>query len=63
MFLASGVGIMLGVQVLMNIAVVTASMPATGVTLPFVSYGGTSIIVFMAAMGIVLNISRKEDLK
>lgn len=63
MFLASGVGIMLGVQVLMNIAVVTASMPATGVTLPFVSYGGTSILVFMAAMGIVLNISRKEDLR
>ncbi len=58
-FLASGVTIMLALQVLMNVAVVTASMPATGVTLPFISYGGTSLVVFMAAMGIIMNVSRQ----
>ncbi len=59
-YLGSGITIMLALQVLMNVAVVTASMPATGVTLPFVSYGGTSLIVFMASMGIMLNISKKN---
>jgi cell division protein FtsW len=62
-FLASGVTIMLSLQVLMNVAVVTASMPATGVTLPFISYGGTSLVVFMAAMGIMLNISKESKRK
>lgn len=59
-FLASGITVMLALQVMMNVAVVTASMPATGVTLPFVSYGGTSLVVFMASMGIMLNISRES---
>lgn len=59
-YLAAGVGIMLGLQVIINVAVVTASMPATGITLPFISYGGTSIWVFMYAMGIVLNVSRGQ---
>ncbi len=59
-FLASGVTIMLALQVLMNVAVITASMPATGVTLPFISYGGTSLLVFMSSMGILLNISKKN---
>lgn len=61
LYLASGVTIMLALQVIINVAVVTASMPATGITLPFISYGGTSLWVFMASMGIVLNISRKEE--
>lgn len=56
--LASGVAIMIGVQVILNIAVVTSSMPATGVTLPLVSYGGNSMLIFMACIGILLNISR-----
>lgn len=60
LFLASGIGIMLALQVIINIGVVTSSMPATGISLPFISYGGTSILVFMAAMGILLNISKKE---
>ena len=59
-YLATGVAVMLGLQVIINVAVVTASMPATGITLPFVSYGGTSIWVFMWAIGISLNVSRKQ---
>ncbi len=58
-FLATGVAVMLGLQVIINVAVVTSSMPATGITLPFISYGGTSIWAFMIAMGIVLNVSKK----
>lgn len=59
-YLGTGISVMLGLQVIINVAVVTASMPATGITLPFISYGGSSIIAFMWAMGIMLNISRKE---
>lgn len=56
--LASGITIMLALQVILNIAVVTSSMPPTGITLPFVSYGGNALILFMGSMGILLNISR-----
>ncbi len=56
--LAAGISIMIGVQVILNIAVVTSSMPPTGVTLPFVSYGGNALMIFMASVGILLNISR-----
>ena len=42
----------------MNIAVVTSSMPVTGVTLPFFSYGGTSLVILLIGMGVLLNISR-----
>ncbi len=56
--LASGITIMLAVQVILNIAVVTSSMPPTGITLPFVSYGGNALLLFMGSMGILLNISR-----
>ena len=45
-------------QAVVNVAVVTASMPATGVPLPFLSYGGTALISNLLAMGILLNISR-----
>jgi len=61
-YLATGVAVMLGLQVITNVAVVTSSMPATGITLPFISYGGTSIWSFMIAIGIVLNVSRKRRL-
>lgn len=56
--LASGITIMIAVQVLFNVAVVTSSMPPTGVILPFVSYGGNALMLFMGSMGILLNISR-----
>ena len=54
------VGIMaqIGIQTILNIAVVTSTIPNTGVTLPFFSYGGTALLVLLAEMGIVLNVSR-----
>lgn len=56
--LASGVTIMMGVQLILHVATVTSSMPPTGITLPFVSYGGNAIWMFMIAMGLLINISR-----
>jgi len=61
LYMASGITIMLALQVIINVAVVTASMPATGITLPFVSYGGTSLLVFMVSMGILLNIAKSSQ--
>ncbi|NLT47306.1 MAG: putative lipid II flippase FtsW [Clostridiales bacterium] len=55
---AAGITIMLAVQVILNIAVVTSSMPPTGITLPFISYGGNALLLFMGSFGIMLNISR-----
>ena len=60
MLLASGIVIMVGIQVILNIAVVTSSMPATGINLPFVSYGGNALLMFMFSVGVLLNISRHE---
>lgn len=57
MMLASGITIILSLQVLMNIAVVTASFPPTGVTLPFISLGGNAMVVFLSMMGIMTNIA------
>ena len=57
--LAVGLTAMVAVQALMNIAVVTASMPITGIPLPFISYGGSSLVFALGAMGILLNISRQ----
>ena len=56
--LAIGVMAHIGLQVVLNIAVCTNVIPNTGVTLPFVSYGGTSVLFLMIEMGIVLNVSR-----
>lgn len=55
---ATGITAIIAVQVLMNIAVVTSSMPVTGITLPFFSYGGTSLVILLIGVGILLNISR-----
>ena len=62
MMLAGGITIMVGVQVAINVAVVTSSMPPTGIVLPFISYGGNALMIFMASVGILLNISRKSSL-
>ncbi len=62
--LASGIAFVIAVQTLLNVAVVTGSIPPTGLPLPFISSGGTSVAVFMAAIGIALNVhrqSRKES--
>jgi cell division protein FtsW len=56
--LATGIVAMVGIQVILNIAVATVSIPTTGVSLPFISSGGTSLIFVMANMGILLNISK-----
>lgn len=56
--IASGVFTHVALQVILNIAVVLNLIPTTGVTLPFVSYGGTSVLFLMMEIGIVLNISK-----
>ncbi len=56
--LAAGITSMIAIQVLVNIAVVTASMPVTGMALPFFSYGGTALIITLTAIGILLSVSR-----
>lgn len=56
--LAVGITAMVIIQALINIAVVTSSMPVTGITLPFMSYGGTSLLIMLSSAGILLNISR-----
>lgn len=56
--LATGIVAMIAIQVILNIAVATVSIPTTGVSLPFISSGGTSLLFVMANMGILLNISK-----
>ena len=63
MLLASGIVLMVGIQVILNIAVVTSSMPPTGINLPFISYGGNALIMFMFSAGVLLNISRHAPKK
>ena len=55
---AFGITSHIALQVLLNIAVVTNSIPNTGISLPFFSYGGTSLVVLALEMGVVLSISR-----
>ena len=57
-YLVIGIMIHIALQVILNIAVVTNSMPNTGVTLPFISYGGTSIMFLVAEMGVALSVSK-----
>ena len=55
---AVGITTLVGIQAIMNIAVVSSSMPNTGMSLPFISYGGTALLILLVSMGILLNISR-----
>ena len=61
--LATGIIAVIGIQALINIAVVTNTIPNTGVPLPFISYGGTSLVFTLGAMGILLNISRYQRMR
>lgn len=58
--LAIGITFIFGFQAFLNMAVASSLFPVTGVTLPFISYGGTSVIVFLSMIGILLNISRQR---
>ena len=58
--ICTGVMAQIGVQVLANIAVVTNTIPSTGISLPFISYGGSSVIFLLAEIGLVLQISKKR---
>ena len=53
----------IGIQVILNVAVVTNTIPNTGVTLPFISYGGTSVLFLMCEMGLVLSVSNQIKLE
>ncbi len=56
--LVIGIIMHVGLQVILNIAVVTNSLPSTGISLPFFSYGGTSLMILLAEMGVVLSVSK-----
>jgi len=60
--LVTGIIALIAIQTVLNIAVVTSSMPATGMPLPFFSYGGTSLVFILAEMGVVLSVSRECDI-
>lgn len=60
-YLATGIISIIAVQTLLNIAVVSGSIPPTGLPLPFISSGSTSIVVFMSAIGVLLNISKQNE--
>ncbi|SHK38572.1 stage V sporulation protein E [Paramaledivibacter caminithermalis] len=59
--MATGITAMIAIQVIINIAVATSSMPVTGIPLPFISFGGNSLAIFMGAIGILLNISKYTE--
>lgn len=59
-YLAFGITSVIGVQMLINFAVVIGAIPPTGIPLPFISAGGSSLVVFLSAVGILLNISNNE---
>ncbi len=59
--IATGVTALIAVQSLFNVAVVTNSVPPTGISLPFFSSGGTALVLFMAEVGILMNISRYSN--
>ncbi len=60
--LAGGITVVFGLQVFVNIGVCTGLLPTTGQALPFISAGGSSMMIFLAAMGVLLNISRYNSL-
>ncbi len=60
-YLATGIGAMVGVQALFNISVVLGLAPTKGIPLPFISYGGSSLFITLASVGVLLNITQQTD--
>jgi cell division protein FtsW len=60
-FLAFGITATILIQAFFNISVVLALVPTKGITLPFVSYGGTSLFIMLVLVGVLLNITREVD--
>ena len=61
--LSVGLTTQVGLQALLNIAVVTNTIPNTGISLPFFSYGGTALMMLLAQMGVILSVSRRAALE
>ena len=61
-YIATGITSLIGIQAFIHIAVVTSSMPPTGIALPFISAGGTSLVILLGSIGILLNISKQADI-
>ncbi len=59
---ATGITCMIAIQTLINLCVVTGAIPPTGIPLPFISYGGTSLIIMLGSVGILMNISQYTEL-
>lgn len=60
---AAGIAGMIGIQVLINVAVNTNTLPTTGMQLPLISYGGTALLILLGSLGILINISRTSRIK
>lgn len=58
-YLAFGIAFQIGFQAILNLMVVTGLIPVTGVTLPFLSYGGSSLLITLSSIGVILNISKE----
>ena len=58
--LAIGTTTLIGMEAIINMAVVTGTIPVTGMALPFFSYGGTALIVNLVAVGLLISVSRKK---
>lgn len=56
--IAIGITATIGLQVAMNVAVVTGAVPTTGISLPFISYGGSSLLIFLCMIGLLMNVAR-----
>ena len=61
--LAIGITLQIGLQAVLNIFVVTNTVPNTGISLPFFSYGGTSLVMLLCQIGVVLSVSRFSTVK
>ena len=61
--LSMGIVFQVGMQTALNLAVVTDAMPNTGISLPFFSYGGSSLVMLLFEMGVVLSVSRYSSLE